>query len=186
MARTDHRVRRARSLEEPVRSPAVAPVAGEIQDVGQVVTGRDANGNQLSTGDRVITGVAAAVPIVSGPMLRWGAKKVIKGLAKAGPAITAGAARAGRAMTAGAGAVKGFVRRITGGAAEQAGKQAAEEAGSAGRQRGSRAGWQAGRGRGNSAGRQRDFPAGGEGDCGGDRGAGSQGDNALRKRESSQ
>ena len=31
-------------------------------------------------------------------------------------------------MTAGAGAVKGFVRRITGGAAEQAGKQAAEEA----------------------------------------------------------
>ena len=78
-----------------------APVAGDIQDVGQVVTGRDANGNQLSTGDRVITGVAAAVPIVSGPMLRWGAKKVIKGLAKVGPAMTAGAAKAGRAITAG-------------------------------------------------------------------------------------
>ena len=80
----------------------VAPVAGDIQDVGQVVTGRDANGNQLSTGDRVLTGVAAAVPIVSGPMLRWAAKKVIKGLAKVGPAITAGTAKAGRAMTAGA------------------------------------------------------------------------------------
>jgi hypothetical protein len=50
-------------------------------------------------------------------MLRWGAKKAIKGLAKAGEAITAGA-----------GAVKGFVKRITGGVAEQAGKRAAEEA----------------------------------------------------------
>ena len=106
-----------------------APVAGEIQDAGQVVTGRDANGNPLSTGDRVITGVAAVVPIVSGPMLRWGAKKVIKGLAKAGQTISAGAAGAGRAMTAGAGAVKGFVRKITGGAAEQAAEEATQQAG---------------------------------------------------------
>ena len=114
-----------------------APVAGDIQDVGQVVTGRDANGNPLSTGDRVITGVAAVVPIVSGPMLRWGAKKLMKGLAKAGQTISAGAAKAGQVISAGAagagramraGAVKGLVRRITRGAGEQASKQAAEEA----------------------------------------------------------
>ena len=78
----------------------VAPIAGDIQDAGQVVTGRDANGNPLSKSDRVITGVAAVVPIFSGPMLRWGAKKPIK----AGQAISAGAAKAGRAMTARAGA----------------------------------------------------------------------------------
>ena len=50
----------------------LVPIAGEIQDVGQLVAGLDANGNQLSTGDRVITGVAAAVPFVSGPMLDGG------------------------------------------------------------------------------------------------------------------
>jgi hypothetical protein len=40
----------------------------------------------------------------------------------------AGLAKAGQAISAGAGAVKGIVRRIRGGAAQQAGKQAADEA----------------------------------------------------------
>ena len=68
----------------------------------------------------------AKVPEVQVRGIPKGPKLASEGVhAPARQAISAGAAKARQAMSAGAGAVKGFVRKITGGAADQVGKPAA-------------------------------------------------------------
>ncbi len=58
---------------------SAAPGSGDVGDIAGVALGKDIyTGEDLSAGDRVLTAVAAALPVVSGPMLRKGAKVLAK------------------------------------------------------------------------------------------------------------
>ncbi|SET16721.1 HNH/ENDO VII family nuclease [[Clostridium] polysaccharolyticum] len=53
------------------------PYAGDVKDVQEAVTGRDLiTGTKLTKGERIVTGAAAVLPVVSGPMLKTAGKGV--------------------------------------------------------------------------------------------------------------
>ncbi|MDD2212467.1 MAG: pre-toxin TG domain-containing protein [Clostridia bacterium] len=57
------------------------PVAGDIKDVQETLTGKDLiTGEKLSTGDRVITGVCIMLPVVNGKVVREGVEVVGAGV----------------------------------------------------------------------------------------------------------
>ena len=66
------------------------PIAGEIADIGQVVTGRDLYGNDLTWGERGLTAVGAALPCVPGSVVRRGGKLAWKGGAWVGGKVAGG------------------------------------------------------------------------------------------------
>ncbi|MCH9648319.1 MAG: hypothetical protein K0U98_08775 [Deltaproteobacteria bacterium] len=58
---------------------SLVPVVGDIKDIQEVLTGRDlVSGENLSPGERAVTAVAAALPIVGGAALRKVGSSIVK------------------------------------------------------------------------------------------------------------